>query len=183
VWTGRTIADPHAIRLGWAGAPGNLHYLEALEPMIEPVLKDFPEARVVVFSGARPKFRRIDCEFVPYEAGREAEAVRRFDVGLLPLPRDPFAVGKSPIKALQYMASGIPTVADAVAGTEEIFREGGALLARTPAEWENHLRTLTASADARAQHGKLARAQFEANHSLSKTAPQLARFLSDPVAV
>jgi hypothetical protein len=182
IWTRRISADPHAIRLGWAGAPGNLHYVEALEPMLEPVLKDFPNARVVVFSGARPKFRRIDCEYVPYEAGREAEAVRRFDVGLLPLPRDPFAAGKSPIKALQYMASGVPTVADTVAGTEEIFREGGALLARTPAEWEQHLRTLTESADERAKHGQAARAQFEANHLLTETSRRLAQFLADPVA-
>ncbi len=182
VWTPRSVTDPHTIRLGWSGAPGNLHYLEALETALEAVLQDFPNARVVVFSGARPKFRRIDCEYVPYETGGEAAAVRRFDVGLLPLPRDSFAAGKSPIKALQYMASGVPTIADAVAGTEEIFREGGALLAQGPPDWEKHLRVLVASADERARLGASARAQFEARHALTKTARQLARHLSDPSA-
>ena len=182
VWSLRSPADPHTIRLGWSGAPGNLHYLEALEPQLETVLKDFPNARVVVFSGARPKFRSIDCEYVPYETGGEAAAVRRFDVGLLPLPRDSFAAGKSPIKALQYMASGVPTIADAVAGTEEIFREGGALLAQSPQDWEKLLRVLVASADERARLGAAARARFETHHALSRTAAQLARRLTDPGA-
>src|SRR4029077_17830739 len=56
VWTPRGLSDPHTLRLGWSGAPGNLHYLEALETALEAVLKDFPNARLVVFSGARPKF-------------------------------------------------------------------------------------------------------------------------------
>jgi glycosyltransferase involved in cell wall biosynthesis len=182
IWTRRESSDPHTIRLGWAGAPGNLHYLEALEPALEPILQEFPNARVVVFSGARPKFRRINCEYVPYESGGEAAAVRRFDVGLLPLPRDRFAAGKSPIKALQYMASGVPTIADAVAGTEEIFREGGALLAADPLDWEIHLRALVDSAAERARLGETARSRFEAQHALSVTARQLARHLAEPPA-
>jgi Glycosyl transferases group 1 len=182
IWTRREAGDPHTIRLGWAGAPVNLHYLEALEPVLEPVLKEFPNARVVVFSGARPRFRHIDCEYLPYEAGSEPAAVRRFDVGLLPLPRDSFAAGKSPIKALQYMASGVPTIADAVAGTEEIFREGGALLAQTPQEWAAHLRVLVDSSNERARLGGSARARFEARHALTETAREFARYLAEPRA-
>jgi len=179
IWQRRVDADPHTIRLGWSGAPLNLHYLEVLEPVLERVLKTFPNARLTVFSGARPKFRRIDCEFISFEAGGEPEAVRRFDVGLLPLPNDRFAAGKSPIKALQYMATGIPTVADRLAGTEEIFRTGGALLARTEEDWEKHLRTLVNSAAERARLGDAARARFETHHALTKTARDLAGHLAE----
>ena len=182
IWTRRAADEPHTIRLGWSGAPVNLHYLEALEPVLEPVLKEFPNARVVVFSGARPRFRHIDCEYLPFEAGNEPSAVRRFDVGLLPLPRDSFAAGKSPIKALQYMASGVPTIADAVAGTAEIFQDGGALLAQTPQDWAAHLRVLVESGSERARVGDTARVRFEARHALTKTAGEFARYLSEPAA-
>ena len=180
IWTPREATSGGRIRLGWAGAPVNLPYLEAIEPELDQVLREFPDARVAVFSGARPKFKRIDFDFLPYEAGREAEVVRSFDIGLLPLPRGPFAAGKSPIKALQYMASAVPTIADAVAGTEEIFAGGGALLVREPADWSIHLRGLLVSATARECCGADARARFVANHTRSENAQRLAGFLSDP---
>lgn len=179
-WTPRAPGSSGGVRLGWAGAPANLHYLEALEPALERVLGEFSETRVVVFSGARPNFRRIDFDYLPYESGGEAEAARSFDIGLLPLPRDAFTAGKSPIKALQYMASAVPTIADAVAGTEEIFNGGGALLVRAPGDWETHLRALLASRDERNRLGLAARAQFMANHSLTENARRLAGFLSNP---
>lgn len=181
IWTPRKAATAgSAIRLGWAGAPGNLRYLEALEPDLERVLAEFPAARVAVFSGARPNFRRIDFDYLPYESGREADVVRRFDIGLLPLPRDPFASGKSPIKALQYMASGVPAIADAAEGAAEIFAGGGALLAREPGDWSMHLRALLSSAAERAAVGQLARARFVANHTRTENARKLAGFLADP---
>lgn len=180
IWTPREATSGGGIRLGWAGAPVNLPYLEAIEPELDQVLREFPEARVTVFSGGRPKFKRIDFDFLPYEAGREAQVVRSFDIGLLPLPRDPFAAGKSPIKALQYMASGVPTIADAVAGTEEIFAGGGALLVRELGDWSTHLRGLLGSAAQRECLGAAARARFVANHTRSENAQRLAGFLSDP---
>lgn len=180
IWTPRTSATAGTIRLGWAGAPANLPYLEALEPELERVLGEFPNARVVVFSGARPNFRRMNFEYLPYEAGREAEVARTFDIGLLPLPRDPFAAGKSPIKALQYMASGLPTIADAVAGAAEIFNGGGALLVREPTDWTTHLRALLGSAAERERLGGDARLRFVANHTRTENARRLAGFLTNP---
>ena len=69
-----------------------------------------------------------------------------------------------------------------VAGTVEIFREGGALLAQTSQEWAAHLRVLVDSSNERARLGDSARAQFEARHSLTGTAREFARYLSDPRA-
>lgn len=180
IWIPRVVHPGGAIRLGWAGAPGNLPYLETLEPELERVLGEFPDTRLAVFSGARPNFRRIDFDYLPYEAGREAEVVRSFDIGLLPLPRDPFAAGKSPIKALQYMASGVPTIAGAGAGVEEIFAGGGARVVRKPADWSTHLHALLDSVAERERLGGAARARFVANHTRTENARRLAEFLSDP---
>ncbi len=176
VWTPRAAAQDDApVFLGWAGAPGNLPYLEALEPVLARLLRDFPRARLRVLCGARPRFRELEFEHEPWSPGAEPAAVRGFDLGLLPLPReDAFAAGKSPIKALQYMASGLPTVADALAGAEEIFATGGALLARGDADWESHLHALLASPAERHALGRAARAAFEARHTLASNAAALA---------
>ena len=92
--------------------------------------------------------------------------VRTFDIGLLPLPDNAFAAGKSPIKALQYAACGIPCVASPVGATCEIVRDGATgLTATTTKEWEQALLRLTDDAALRRQLGSAARALFLQNHA------------------
>ena len=166
------------VRIGWAGAPVNLSYLEAIEPALLAVQKRNPQTRFVVFSGRKPNFRELVSDFLPFKPGTESEVIRSFDIGLLPLPEGKFSEAKSPIKGLQYMASGVVSVASPRAATREMFADGrGAVFARTESDWIDALERLVRNPAERAVMGRHARERFETAHALRKLAPVLARLL------
>ena len=180
-WPARSAPDGvgPTIRIGWAGNPVNLCYLEAIEPILTEALKSDPESQFVVFSGERPRFKSLPCEFSPYGPGRESEVIRSFDIGLLPLPENEFANAKSPIKGLQYMASAVPCVASATAATREMFGpDATGFLVRTPAEWATALTRLTRDATLRRTAGERAREEFDRRYEIGRTAEKLAALLA-----
>lgn len=177
-WTPRTPDAGTAPLIGWSGHPVNLRYLEAIEPALATVLREFPNARLAVFSGERPRFRDLRHDFIPFEAGAEPRVIRGFDIGLLPLDEGAFAAGKSPIKGLQYMASGIPTVLPARGAAMSMFRDSAtALFANHDAEWAAALGALLRDPQRRAEMGAAARRDFDARHTLTGNAGVLARLL------
>lgn len=157
------------IVLGWSGAPGNLRYLEPLEPALAAIQERHPSLRVVVLCGEKPKWSRLRFDHVAWRPGIEAETVSRFSIGLLPLETSAFAGGKSPIKGLQYMASGIPTVATPLAATRELFGASeGAMFAESIEEWQNALGRLIQHPEERASRGAAARLFFLERHTLAR---------------
>lgn len=167
------------LRIGWAGAPVNLPYLEAIEPALLKIQQANPQIEIMVFCGGRPDFKGgIKYTFLPFQPGQESSAVSSFDIGLLPLPDTDFADGKSPIKGLQYLATGIPSVVSPRGATREMFREGEtALFARTPDEWFRALQTLVSNAEMRHRLGRQSRLHFDANYALHRTACRFADLL------
>ena len=173
-WTPHAARDARDPVLGWSGHPVNLPYLEAIEPALLTLRAEFPNARLAVFSGQPPRFREMPFDLIPFQAGTEPEALRTFDIGLLPLPEGAFAEGKSPIKGLQYMACGIPTVLPPRGAAHAMFRAGEtALFATTPAEWTAALGKLLRDPALRQRMGAEARRDFEAHHTVSAAAARL----------
>jgi len=66
----------------------------------------------------------------------EVDDLRSFDIGVYPLPDDEWVLGKSGLKALQYMALGIATVAQRTSVNESIIEDGrNGFLATDAGEW------------------------------------------------
>jgi glycosyltransferase involved in cell wall biosynthesis len=100
--------------------------------------------------------------------------VAGFDIGLLPLPDDPFVRGKSPIKGLQYCASGLAVVADPVGATRELLVDGvNSLLVDGDQTWVTALFRLIGDTELRRQLGARARADFELKYDLPVVFAQL----------
>jgi glycosyltransferase involved in cell wall biosynthesis len=162
------------LRIGWAGAPKNLKSLELIRPAIARVLRRFSQATLVVYCGERPSLKGIDFDHVPWREGGEAEAIRQFHIGLLPLPNDPFAQGKSPIKSLQYFASGVATIASPVGATLEIVTpDRTGLLASSLGDWERQLIHLVEDASRRTEIGAAGRSEFESRFEAKAVYQQL----------
>lgn len=66
----------------------------------------------------------------------------KFDIGLVPLNDIPFNRAKSFIKGLEYTASGIPFVAQALPEYERLWEDGIGYLAITPQDWREKVERL-----------------------------------------
>jgi|UniRef100_UPI003783C095 glycosyltransferase involved in cell wall biosynthesis len=160
--------------IGWAGAPGNHFQLRTIDEALCEVKHAMPEVVIRIFSGKRPDMK-AEIDFVPFQAEKQVEVLNSFSIGLLPLPDTAFNHGKSPIKALQYMAAGIPCVAAALSGTVEMLGEhGSALFASDTSAWTQHLLTLAGDAGLREKMGGAGRVRFESHFTAEAAARRLA---------
>jgi glycosyltransferase involved in cell wall biosynthesis len=175
IWHPPAERPPGPLRIGWAGAPPNLAYLTRLGGVLREIQSCRPGTEVVVYCGESPDWGdAVKFTHHPYLPGTEADIVRTFDIGLLPLPDDAFAAGKSPIKALQYAACGIPCIASPVGATCETVRnrETG-LTAATDGDWKNALLHLIDDAGERQRLGQAAMRGFLENHTRAKAQERL----------
>ena len=96
------------------------------------------------------------------------------DIGIMPVPDEIWALGKSGYKLIQYMACGLPVVASPIGVNRQIVRHGETgFQAATPEEWSISLRRLLDEPDLRARMGSAGRRLAEVEYSLKVHAPRL----------
>jgi glycosyltransferase involved in cell wall biosynthesis len=167
--------------LGWIGTPSTAVYLPAIEEALAAVVAARPHVVVRLVGSGRNPFTRVQAEVVDWESATEARELAGFDIGLMPMPDTPWTRGKAALKALQYGASGSPTVASWTSTNEEILgTAGGALLCRTPEDWRAALLALIDDPDRRARMGAEARADVARRYSVQANGPVLAGVLRHP---
>jgi glycosyltransferase involved in cell wall biosynthesis len=165
--------------LGWVGHPDNLGYLRDLEPAFRGLVGEFPELTLQVVSSAPYGESALRVENVAWSLAGASSCFQGFDVGLMPLPDDPWTRGKCAYKALEYMAAGLPTVCSPVGMTRDVIRDGETgFLAAGPAAWEEALRRLIGDPALRARMGQAGRAAVQACYSLSLMTDRLAEELA-----
>jgi glycosyltransferase involved in cell wall biosynthesis len=180
-YRGRVPVLDNPVVIGWIGSPATAHYLRPLASVIEQ-LGERIELRAIAL-GARPD----QVEGTPFEAlawseAAEAEQVATFDIGIMPLPDEPWERGKCGYKLIQYMASGLPVVASPVGVNTEIVTSGlNGALAETPEEWIAALARLADDPALRARQGAEGRKRVESWYSLQAQAPRLISMLQEAV--
>ena len=164
--------------VGWSGSTTTLRYLATLGPALERLSQrqDF-ELQLI---GGRLHLDGIPTHCKPWRPETEVEDLRGFDVGLMPLCDDEWSQGKCGLKALQYMALGIPPVVSPVGVNATIVRDGfNGLYARTEEEWVDRIGLLLTDGSLRRRLGREARKTVEESFSALMHAPRLARILMD----
>jgi len=172
------VQAPDAYRIGWVGNPSTTI---CLEPAAE-ALASVADAEVCLVGGdparmawSGPVVHR------PWSLDSEVEDLRGFSVGIMPVPRQEWMRGKCALKALQYMACGIPCVASPFGAVLDFLRHGqNGLFAATTAEWRDAFERLRDPA-LRRRLGAAGRATVERRYALRDAAPRLLELL-DTVA-
>lgn len=120
--------------VGWIGSHSTGPFLEAVLPAITRI-DDAPELVVVGATVAVPQGLR--ARQATWSPSSEQEALRAIRVGLYPIDRrHPMADGKCGLKAVLYMAHGVPCVVTPTPTNAAIVRDGiDGLYADTPQEW------------------------------------------------
>jgi glycosyltransferase involved in cell wall biosynthesis len=168
--------------VGWIGTPGTSKYLQPLLPVFRRLQKEMDVRFVAV--GARPEdFTGTPVEAWPWSQETEAETIRQFDIGIMPLPDSPFERGKCGYKLIQYMAAAIPVIASPVGVNKQIVRDGeNGYLATSSKEWMSALvRLLELDHAKRSSMGIAGRQGVDKWYSLSVQAPRLLKVLQDVV--
>jgi len=151
----------------WIGQRATLPHLETVGPALRAA-----GFRLRVVADAAPD----GCELVPWSAESERAALAECHVGLMPLPRDPFARGKCGYKLLQYYEAGLPAVATPL-GVNRVLAAGGALLADGPEEWVAALGALRDDPARRERLGARGRAFVTRRYAADPLAVRLAHLL------
>jgi glycosyltransferase involved in cell wall biosynthesis len=169
--------DPPVI--GWIGNHDTFAYLEPLLPVLADVARRHSLRLRVVGSGrAQVTVPGVEVDNRQWRLETEVDDFQSLDVGLYPLADDARASGKSALKAIQYMAVGVPFVATPVGAAAQVGREGVThLVATTPTEWRDALACLLADPALRRRLGDAGRRHALENWSLDRAAQPLAAAL------
>lgn len=167
--------------VGWTGSSTSQYHLEMFEPVLADLLKE-RDVELRVISNREPDFTSIPYVWREWSPETEVEEVSRIDVGIMPTPDDVWSRGKCALKALQYMALGIPAVCSDVGANREVVKHGeNGFLAKTPEDWFDSLKKLIDDAVLRKRMGEEARRTVVENYSMEKCARNFAQVVFDAV--
>jgi len=168
--------------IGWTGSYSTAQYLNFVRPVLRRLSRRL-RFRVRIIGARSFEAEGVDVEVVPWRAETEVQDLAGLDIGMMPLPDGDWERGKCGLKALQYMALGVPAVVSPVGvNTTIVVHEENGLLAGSEAEWEAALGRLLLDADLRHRLGAAARACVERSYSARVHAPRVAEIFRRSLA-
>lgn len=167
--------------VGWIGSHGTWSYLAAILPALERVAESTPFRLRIIGSGqTKLSLRGIEVELLPWRMETEVADVQSFDIGLYPLPDDTWASAKSGLKAIQYLACGVPYVASPVGVVRQIGKAGVTHLhAISSEEWGMMLERLLRDREARGAMGVAGRRYMIEHYATADFAAKIAEVLHE----
>jgi len=167
--------------IGWIGSPSTSIYLKMIAPALAEACAN-GKGRLVLIGSGEVSLPGVPLEVLPWEEAKEVDLINGFDVGIMPLPDNPWARGKCGFKLIQYMACGLPVIASPVGVNSEIVEDRvNGFLPANHKGWVNALNFLRENSEIRRAMGTEGRVAVEQKYCLQVTAPRLAQFLHEAV--
>lgn len=167
--------------IGWIGSPSTRKYLETVRPALVDLCRG-GNAQLVLVGAGDVNWPEVPIVSRPWTEDAEVDEIRQFDVGIMPLPDEPWERGKCGYKLIQYMACGKPVVGSPVGVNQEIINHGiNGYKATNTEEWVAALSQLREDREKGRAMGHKGRELVEREYSLQVTAPRLARLLHELV--
>jgi len=171
--TGRTSGAEGTVTIGWIGAPTTAPYLNTIAPALRDIAHENSVRLVLVGSGDMA-IDGVKPEIYPWTEASEVEMVSSFDIGIMPLAKTPWELGKCGYKIIQYMACSKPVVASAFGANLSIIKNGQeGFLADGIEDWIRALRQLIRDPGLRLRMGASGRRLVEQRYCTGITAPRL----------
>lgn len=158
--------------IGWSGSHSTSRYLHLLDEVFIELAKKIDFTLKVI---GDPEFNipGVKVHAIPWSAVNEVKELQEFDIGVYPLPLDEeWVYGKSGLKALQYMALGIPTIATAIGANFRIIDDGvNGFLVHDQREWLERINQLLQDRSMYDAISYKAREAVVNNYSIKSTYP------------
>jgi glycosyltransferase involved in cell wall biosynthesis len=163
--------------IGWTGSHSSLQYLSLVRGPLQE-LRQRREFRLLIIGVEHYEIPGLEVECRRWSAASEVADLWDMDVGIMPLPDEPWARGKCGMKAIQYMGVGIPAVVSPVGANREIVAHAvTGFHAASAADWVETLDRLLADAVLRQRLGLAARESVRLRYSAESQAPRVAEIL------
>lgn len=161
-------------RVGWIGTPQTWQELaNPIHKVLDPVLKKHDS----LFRAVGAKMNQSESgtlEIIPWKEESEVELIKTMDIGVMPLPDNPWTRGKCGYKLIQYMACGIPVVASSVGVNRNIIEDGiNGFLVKNENEWRDAINLLLNDSNLRNSMGAAGRKKVQEEYSLQTWSPRL----------
>jgi glycosyltransferase involved in cell wall biosynthesis len=155
------------VQLVWIGSSSTLQGLEAVRPLLEQIGEALPGLRLKLICDRFLELQRLPVVECPWTPAAEGTELASADIGISWLPDDAWSRGKCGLKILQYMAAGLPVVANPVGVQGEMVRHGETgFLVETPEEWITAIGRLRADPYLRRHMGQAGRRLIEREYSV-----------------
>lgn len=159
-------SNSKTIVIGWSGSHSTSSYMYLLQNVLHKIKLKY-DVHILVIGDSSFSYSDIPVEAIPWNKETEVKDLQRIDIGLYPLPDEKWVYGKSGLKALQYMALGIPTIATAIGANFRIIEDGiSGLLVKTEEDWLEAIERLILDPELRASIGRQARNRVETLYSI-----------------
>ncbi|ULQ46699.1 glycosyltransferase [Flagellatimonas centrodinii] len=168
------------VTIGWLGSPSTVKYLKLIESVLKRIHERFPSVRFQLMGGGDFEMSGVPWELENWSLSGEVPALARFDIGLMPLPNEDWAMGKSGGKARTYMAAGVVPVCSAIGyNLELIDHDRTGMLCANLEDWERSLGVLILDAARRTRMAAAAREEVLSRFSPRLQAEKLKHALED----
>ena len=179
----RHSSATRAVTIGWSGSHSTAPYLRLIAPALTRLAQRF-DIRLLVIGAPDFRLDGIRVETRPWRTERETADLAEMDIGVYPLPHEEWVLGKSGLKALQYMGMGIPVVASAIGAAMEFIVDGeNGFLVRDLDEWEARVAQLIQQPALRVRLGAAGRATVEQHFSVAGAVPVYLKVLASVAGV
>jgi glycosyltransferase involved in cell wall biosynthesis len=155
------------VQIVWIGSSSTLQGLEATRPLLEELGRRLPGLRLKMICDRFLEFRHLPVIACPWSEKSEAAEISSGDIGISWMPDDAWSLGKCGLKVLQYMAAGLPVVANPVGVQGEMVKHGeSGFLVRSADEWTEAVGRLMADPELRRRMGAAGRRRVEMDFSV-----------------
>ena len=163
------------VRLAWIGQRSTLPSLHCATEHLAAAAAASPGLRLRVIGDLEPTLPGVEVDFRPWSAATEAAELAQADIGVNWLPDDSWSLGKCGLRVLQYMAAGLPVVANPVGMNREMVIHGQTgFWAATPREWAEAITRLADAPALRQRMGAAGRRLVEKHFGVAAWGPRLA---------
>jgi glycosyltransferase involved in cell wall biosynthesis len=162
------------VRLVWIGSQSTLSNVPRIaEPLHR--LQRTHQVPLHIIGAGYTDLREVEATCQPWAVSTEVGDLQACDIGLLPIADSAWNEWKFPFKAIQYMAVGLPVVADRIGPITDIVEDGvNGFLVDTTEEWHERLETLVTDREVREAMGQSARATVVERFSFGAQMPNVA---------
>jgi glycosyltransferase involved in cell wall biosynthesis len=162
----RTLAA--GAQLVWIGSASTLRGLIAVQPVLEELSQYLPGLQLKMICDRFLDLTHLPVQRRAWSEATEAEELAGADIGISYVPDDLWSLGKCGLKVLQYMAAGLPVVANPVGVQADMVRHGETgYLVETPQDWLEAVSRLCDDPALRQRMGRAGRRYVERDYGVS----------------